>query len=136
MKEHEKWLHIANEDLLAAKGLIKLELFSAAVYHSQQAAEKSMKGYLSFKKYPISKTHDLLQLLELCISFDKEFHSLFEAADYINPFATRFRYPTEFDIPDLTEATLALKHAATILRVVQRKTAEPETGQTTINDIT
>jgi hypothetical protein len=29
MQEHEKWLQIAKEDLLAAKNLVNVELFSA-----------------------------------------------------------------------------------------------------------
>jgi len=32
MQEHDKWLKIAEEDLKAAKGLLKLELFSTATY--------------------------------------------------------------------------------------------------------
>lgn len=132
MQEHEKWLKIAKDDLLAAKGLIKLELYSASVYHSQQSAEKSLKSYLVFKNYPVVKTHDLIKLLEMCMSFDHEFRNKFEAADYINPFSSKFRYPTEFDIPELSNADLAVRHAENIIRFVLKKVAAPETGQTDI----
>ena len=134
MQEHEKWLKIAREDLLAAKGLVKLELFSSAAYHCQQSAEKSLKAYLVFKKHTVVKTHDLIKLLELCMSFDGEFEKKFDAADYVNPFSTKFRYPTEFDIPDIAETELAIKHAQSITAFVVKKITEPQTGQKDIFD--
>ena len=53
-------------------------------------------------------------------------------ADYLNPYATRFRYPTEFEIPDLADSEQAIKHAENILRFVLKKVVEPETGQSKI----
>lgn len=134
MLGHDAWMRISREDLLAAKGLIKLELYSASVYHSQQSTEKTLKAYLVFKNYPIVKTHDLIQLLEMCMSFDAEFRQKFDAVDFLNPFASKFRYPTEFDLPELKDAELAVKHAESIMRFVLKKIAEPGTGQNTIID--
>lgn len=45
-----------------------------------------------------------------------------------------FRYPTEFEIPDLKDSELAIKHAQSIIRFVLKKLREPETGQTSILD--
>lgn len=129
MHAHEKWLVIAKEDLLAAKGLLKLELFSSAVYHCQQSVEKSLKAYLAFKQCSISKTHDLIHLLELCMSFDQEFRKQYEAADYINPFAIKFRYPTEFDIPDLNETETAIKLAENVMKFVLKKISSQMEGR-------
>ncbi len=129
MPAHENWLAIAKEDLLAAKGLLKLGLFSSALFHCQQSVEKSLKAYLTFKKHPISKTHDLVHLLELCMSFDPEFKKVYEAADYINPFATRFRYPTEFDIPDIDVTKKAIKLAENTVKYVLKKIEMPIAGQ-------
>jgi len=105
------WLEVAQEDLKAAKGLLKLGLFSSVTFHSQQAAEKSLKAYLIFNEQQILRTHDLLLLLELCLKIDKSFEKIFSAANYLNPFSTKFRYPAEYDIPDLSDAKLAIKHA-------------------------
>ena len=121
MQGHEEWLKIATEDLKAAYGLISLELFSAVVYHCQQSAEKSLKAFLVFKKYPIVKSHDLMMLLELCMKFDNDFKNKLIAADYINPFSSKFRYPTEFEIPDLADAQRAAKYAEDILDFVIKK---------------
>ena len=132
MQEHDKWLLIAKEDLMVAKVLLSREFFSSAVYHCQQSAEKSLKGYLAFKKQEIIKTHDLAKLLGLCLNFDEDFKKLYEAARYLNPFSIAFRYPTEFDIPDQGDARLAVKYAQSIITFVLKKVAAPGTGQADI----
>ena len=134
MLGHEEWIKVAKEDLLAAKGLIKIDLYSASVYHSQQSAEKTLKAYLIFKKHPIVKIHDLIKLLEMCMSFDAEFRNKFDAVDFLNPFASKFRYPTEFNLPELNDAKNAVKHAESIMLFVLRKITKPETGQKHILD--
>ena len=121
MLGHKEWLRIAKEDLLAAKTLIKIELFSSVVYHCQQSFEKALKAYLVFKKQPIPKTHDLIKLLELCMAFDKNFQKKINAANYINPFSSKFRYPSEFDMPDLAEVQLTIKYTENIMRFVLKK---------------
>lgn len=132
MQEHERWLTIAKDDLRMAKLAFPQELFAPLTYHCQQAAEKSFKGYLVFKKQPITKTHDLGKLLEICLSFDKKFKRFDPAVFFLTPYATRFRYPSEFEIPDLNDAKLAIKYAESIMRFVLKKISEPSTGQTKI----
>ena len=127
MLEHERWLMIVKEDLAVAKLLLKGEYFSSVTYHSQQAAEKALKAFLVFKDRPIIKTHNLLKLLELCIAIDRDFQKQLDAADYVNPFSTKFRYPDEFSIPDLQAAKLAIKHAQSIVTFVNKKIAAPGT---------
>ena len=132
MQDHEAWLKIAKEDLAVAKLLLKQEFFSPATYHCQQSAEKALKAYLVFKKTPVLKTHDLLQLLELSLKFDRDFQKIYEASKLLTPYATKFRYPSEFDIPDFGDAEQAIKHAQKILTFVLRKISEPATGQSDI----
>ncbi|KKP24373.1 MAG: HEPN-type nucleotidyltransferase, antibiotic resistance related protein [candidate division TM6 bacterium GW2011_GWF2_28_16] len=132
MQEHEKWLRIAKEDLLAAKALIKIELYGSVSFHCQQSAEKSLKGYLAFKKQEIIKTHDLLKLLELCMVIDRSFETQLLVVNYLNPFSTKFRYPSEYDIPDLETVKNTIKYTEKILNFSLKKINEPETGQTSI----
>jgi HEPN domain-containing protein len=132
MHAHEKWLNIAKEDLAVAKLLASQEFPAPAAYHSQQSAEKALKGFLIYKKQFIMKTHDLTQLLELCLKFDTRFAQLSIAAKYLTIFSSKFRYPTEFDLPNQDDALLAIKHAQIILRFVLKKTRSQETGQTII----
>jgi HEPN domain-containing protein len=111
MHEHEKWIRIAKEDLIAAKTLLEPELFSSVAYHCQQAAEKALKGYIAFKGHEILKSHDLIKLVDLCKKFDVDFDQIYGAAGYLTPHATKFRYPTESEIPDRADAEAALKYA-------------------------
>ncbi len=129
MLGHEDWLKIAKTDLLSAKVLLKNELFSTAVYHCQQASEKSLKGYLAFQKQEILKTHDLIKLNWLCVQIDQNFNKLNEIVEQLNPFATKFRYPTEHDIPESDDVKIAIKSAQSIMRFVLKKISEPESDQ-------
>jgi HEPN domain-containing protein len=132
MQEHKRWLEIAQVDIISARVLLKNELFTPVVFHCQQASEKVLKAYLAFKKFEILKTHDLVKLLVLCMKFDKTFETLREAAVWLNPFASKFRYPTEYDIPDLADAKFAIKHAQGIMNFVIKKIDELQTGQANI----
>jgi len=132
INSYDAWLKVAQEDLKAAKGLLALELFSTVTFHCQQAAEKSLKAYIIFHKQPILRTHDLLLLLELCMQIDGEFEKIFDAANYLNPFSTKFRYPTEYDIPNFADAEHAIKQSQKIVTFVIKKHSEPETGQTSL----
>lgn len=60
---------------------------------------------------------------------DRNFEKVFDSANHLNPFSTKFRYPTEFDIPDFADAELATKQAASVMKFVVKKIAEPGTGQ-------
>lgn len=132
MLEHKKWVRIAQENLQMAKLALPQKLFSPLTYHCQQATEKALKGYHVFKKQPIMKTHDLAKLLETCLVFDRDFEKLRQAVMELNPYSSKFRYPTEFEIPDEYDAAMAIKYAESVLRFVIRKLSEPDTGQTDI----
>jgi len=59
--EAEEWLAKARLDLAAATRLVSGNppLTGAAVFHAQQAAEKSWKALLAWHASPFPKTHDL-----------------------------------------------------------------------------
>lgn len=132
MQGPDAWLKIAKDDLTAAKALMELELFSTVAYLCQQAAEKSLKAYLVFKQRPVTKTHDLTQLLELCMAFERDFGELLYFAQELNPFATRFRYPSEFEVPSRSDAEHAIGTAQKIMRFAIKKMTKEETGQSKI----
>jgi HEPN domain-containing protein len=134
MHGHEGWLHIAQDDLKSAKGLLKLHLFATSTYHCQQCTEKSLKGYLAFKKQKLVKTHDLAKLIGLCKKFDITFDKYYDFAEYLTPFATRCRYPDEFDTPDENTTKEAIKYAQNILKLVLKKTSISNTDQLTLFD--
>lgn len=61
----QAWVAKAEEDLEAARILLKHTLWDSSCYHSQQAAEKFLKGLLCECDLSIPKIHDLEKLLML-----------------------------------------------------------------------
>ncbi|ABY92295.1 HEPN domain-containing protein [Thermoanaerobacter sp. X514] len=74
--KYSQWLDYANDDLKAAKELLKTDLHNIVCFHSQQAVEKALKAYLVFNNVNPPQVHNLITLLELCINLDKEFEIL------------------------------------------------------------
>lgn len=123
MKSYEAWLVKAEHDLASARRLTEGDdpILDTAIYHTQQCAEKALKAYLSFKKQPIVKTHDVEQLVELCTVIDGSFNSLLNDAKVLAPYDTAFRYP-DFDMePDKDDVTDAIEKAANILQFIRGK---------------
>lgn len=127
MLEYEKWMAKAYEDLKAARVLHQNELFTSATYHCQQATEKALKGYLFFNRQELLKTHDLVKLCALCEALDSDFQKLTDTCELLNPFATKFRYPSEFDLPDDTETKEMIKQSRKIVDFVNKKIAQSAT---------
>lgn len=132
MPGHKEWLKMAQYDLNSAKGSHSLEFFGTVSFLCQQSAEKSLKSYLLFKRKEILKTHDLIKLLDLCIFLDLDFKRVQDAAGFLNPLSTKFRYPSDFEIPDKKYSTLVIKYASKILKLAEKKISEPDTGQKNI----
>ena len=63
------------------------------------------------------------------MKYDKGFQELYSAIRELNPYATRFRYPSEFDIPDQEDAMIAIKHAESIIKSVLKKISVARSGQ-------
>lgn len=78
MANYKGWISKAKSDLgLAEKGAKEDDLtLDTAIYHTQQCAEKALKGFLIYHNKSFSKTHDLTKLLQICCMIDPEFISL------------------------------------------------------------
>lgn len=104
MRVHEHWHSIALEDLDSAKYL-SLRLFMTTLFHVQQCAEKALKSYLVLKKGSIKKTHDLVQLVNLCMEINQSFEVLRPLAIELNPYEVLGRYP-DSNFKKLNQETL------------------------------
>lgn len=108
--EARAWFKKASVDLRAAN----LELRDAPllntdiVFHAQQAAEKSMKGFLTFHARTFRKTHNLVELGEACAALDPALEALMRRAATLTEYAWRFRYPGDPEEPNDREAGDAL----------------------------
>jgi len=69
-----EWLHVAEDDLLAAKALLQEDrLANLVAFHCQQCLEKCFKAVIEEKGLPSVKSHDLLRLLSMTgIVFSEE----------------------------------------------------------------
>jgi len=63
------WLRKALLDLQAGEFELggDVSLAADAVFHAQQAVEKSMKGFLAWHDRPFRKTHELEEIGEACL---------------------------------------------------------------------
>jgi HEPN domain-containing protein len=112
------WLTKAAHDLQTARIVSATPdgPLDTAIYHCQQAAEKAVKGWLTWGGEPAAKTHDLIRLIGEATDGTPDFAQFEEAAETLTPYVSAFRYPglTEDAVPSREEFETALKHAQTI----------------------
>lgn len=123
MKPHEAWLKKAQHDLKSAQKLFFSEdpILDVAVYHTQQCAEKALKAFLAFADQSIHKTHDLTDLLDLCVEVNSSFTILYDLVEELNPYSIIFRYPAEVMDPEKDEVDEAIQKAVKVLQFVELK---------------
>ncbi|MCP3963193.1 MAG: HEPN domain-containing protein [bacterium] len=89
-----------------------------AIYHCQQAAEKSVKGFLAFHNQRVVRTHDVRYLVTLAIPFDDSLTKCLGPGERVTPYATAYRYPDEILGPAREEFEQALAAADEICTLV------------------
>lgn len=104
------WLSKASDDIRACSKLLAGDdpMCDAAVFHSQQAAEKAIKGFLVWHDRPFGKTHNLVELGKKASSVDESLEELLRRASPLSQYAWRFRYPGEPEEASADEAAEAL----------------------------
>ncbi len=122
-RDAREWLARAERDLQAAQNELNaaVPLPEMSAYHAQQAAEKSMKAFLTVHSVPFQYTHDLVQLQAQCEALESSFAAFLGAAQALNPYATLFRYPGGPLAPPEAEAEHALHLADAIVRCVRQQ---------------
>ena len=126
-----RWITKAVRDLRVAEHELSLptdEIITDAVcFHCQQAVEKFLKAYLASKNVDFGKTHNLEYLVELCAKADPEFKSI--PLGNLSFYAVEIRYPDEFYIPSLDEASESFQIAVNVKSFVFKKLGiNEETG--------
>jgi len=120
------WLRKAASDLGAAE----LDLGASspfvedALFHCQQAVEKSLKGFLLWHDKSFRKTHDLRELSGAAISVDTTLEPVLKAAVRLTPFASFFRYPGDTEEPDPEEGVKALNLARKAYEAILKRVPE------------
>ena len=90
-----EWIEKAERDLLTAETMLTVAPppTDLVCFHYQQAAEKYLKGFLTWHGMPPSRTHDLGDLLRQCGTFDARLDPLRPLALLLTDYAVEVRYP-------------------------------------------
>lgn len=104
------WLEKAALDLGAGDADLAHDppICGDAMFHAQQAVEKSLKGFLAWHEIPFRKTHDLRELFAGCGTIESSVGILAARVEGLTPYAWIFRYPGESEEPQPQEARAAL----------------------------
>jgi len=115
------WLRRAQRDLKSAEHALTAPepLREDAVFHCQQAAEKSFKAFLTWHDVPFRKTHSLEELGCQCSSIDPALRLLVDEAAPLSEYAWRFRYPGPADGPSPEETAEALAVASRVTAAIR-----------------
>jgi len=93
-----EWLQKAEGDYATAGRETRARRYpnyDAACFHAQQAAEKYLKAFLQDHGLPAPRTHNLVELLELCLPLDASFEFLRDLLILLDGYSVRYRYPGE-----------------------------------------
>lgn len=86
-----RWLAKAIDDLESARVLAGAGHEANALYHCQQAAEKSLKAFLTWHDQPFRKTHNLRELGVACAAIDRSLEATCESAHALTDYAWKLR---------------------------------------------
>lgn len=118
--ETRGWLVRASSDVRAAEHELRATppLLDDIVFHCQQVAEKSLKGFLTWHDRPFRKTHSIEELGEQCLQVDPTLKGLIDRAVPLTEYAWKFRYPGEPEEPSQQEAEEALGTARQVYAAI------------------
>ncbi len=114
--EVRSWLALAALDLEVAVRLAQDPGFApVALFHCQQAAEKAIKGFLTWHGTRFGRTHDLDMLGSLARPLAEGLEPVLDRAVELTPYAWLYRYPPDSPTPLEGEAHQAIEAAGELL---------------------
>jgi len=126
LAEHvSAWLTKAENDLRAAKADLAFDppILSDVVFHSQQAAEKVLKGMLTAHQITFTKTHAIEELAPRILEIAPHLEPQLRRATRLTVYAWRYRYPGDAAEPPEAEALEALAIASALVMAVGEELA-------------
>jgi len=120
----KRWFSKGNNDLVAGDYIITMlnPPTDTICFHSQQVAEKYLKGFLAFHDVEAPKIHGIEELISMCVRIDSEFSKLYDIGSDLSGYAVEVRYPTEEDHEiTIEEAQCALEIAEKFKKFVLNK---------------
>lgn len=120
----KEWFRFAEMDLKTAEHLNKTmhpKPLEIICYHTQQSAEKALKGFLISADIEAPKTHDLQLLCDKCTAKNAAFNQIYDACETLTVYGVQPRYPYEVDVTE-DDCNKALKYANELMRFVSERT--------------
>ncbi len=79
----KEWFAKAAQDLRRVEILLAADPpdLEGALFHAQQAAEKAIKGFLTWHDVPFRRVHELDEIGEQCVGMDSSLADLMSRAD-------------------------------------------------------
>ena len=93
--------------------------YDTACFHAQQVVEKYLKAFLQENGQQFPKTHNLVHLLELCLTIDRDFEPYRIQLIVLDRYAVRYRYPG--DAAGVDEARDAFRTARVLRQFLRVK---------------
>ena len=97
----QQWLSKGKDDLIVAEYLSAMHHPTPdeiICFHCQQSAEKYLKAYVFLQDIEPEKTHDLKDILDVCIEYDTSFSTLLSKAYILTRYGVLPRYPNNLRI--------------------------------------
>ncbi|MDI6735325.1 MAG: HEPN domain-containing protein [bacterium] len=118
-----KWIKKADKDLLSAERELSFEdpVTETVCFHCQQTVEKYLKAFLVYHQIYFTKTHKIVDLVELCATVDSSFRDELEDADNLTDYAVEVRYPDVWLEPETEDAEESLEIAKKVKKFVLNK---------------
>jgi HEPN domain-containing protein len=116
-----EWVKKAENDFKVAAQVLRRRkdiVPDAACFFCQQCIEKYLKARLVEAGLAFPRTHDLLQLLQICARVEPLWSAFSQIVDRISDYAVDFRYPGQS--ATLREARLALKDCRSFRKEARR----------------
>ena len=119
----KEWIRYAKSDLNTAQHMfndVHPKETEISCYHTQQCAEKSLKAYLIARETTPPYTHDLIELIKLCIAHETSFSTIQPYCVSLNPYGVQVRYPNELAVDDNITGQ-AINYAGKVLEFCEKK---------------
>jgi HEPN domain-containing protein len=119
----QQWLRKAGHDLQNIRNNLAADEVptDTVCFHAQQAIEKLLTGLLVANGRNISKTHDLVKLLNDLADIAPELLPYEERLEDISEYGVSVRYPDDFYEPSMAEARHAYEVAREIETLIMNK---------------
>ena len=117
-----EWVQKAEQDFSSADVLLhagEVPLPDTACFHCQQCAEKYLKAYLQEHQIEFERRHNLMPLLDLCVSLEADFATIKSDLQTLDRYAVIVRYPGITLDAEIAES--ALDAAERVRKFIRKK---------------